>query len=323
MKLVAYFIFAATSLAQQPGWFSEKEYENVKVTFDYKLAQWAEASFVLRTPKIGRPIQQGVAVFLAHDFHRKPGNYTTGALAGIEPPTKLLPPTYDKWHTVQLTLVQNRLTVHHNGELLQDTRLPVQKLSKGHLHFADLLHKYEIRNFKATKLEATEFGDKATYVETWSPWNLRDAGTWTTSPNSATGSNGHGINYATPNLKDFLFAVEVKSTNNANGGIFFRGSANKQENRGFEVQIYSPLDSVFPTGSIYGLARSRIAESTEGNWFYMQVLVQGRTCTVWVNGVQIAETTDLPANLTSGQIGLQIHMENTQVQWRNLRALTL
>ena len=115
----------------------------------------------------------------------------------------------------------------------------------------------------------------------------------------------------------------MKSTNNANGGIFFRGSADEKEARGFEVQIYSPLDSVFPTGSIYGLTRSRIATSTEGHWFYLQVQVLGRICTVWVDGVAVAETVELPPALIEGRIGLQIHMENTQVEWRNIRALRL
>ena len=304
--------------AQQPGFYSDREFENAKVTFEYKLDQWAEAAVVLRTPKIGRPVQQGVAVFLAHDFHQKEGTYTTGALAGLKPPLKLLKPTYNIWHKIELTLEANHLTVIQDNERLQDTDLPPQKQGKGYLHFAQLLHKYEIRNLKIEEL-ATQ----SKPIENWEPWQLRDAGTWQTGPNSATGSNGHGINYAKPILKDFLFSAEIQSTNQANGGIFFRGSPDKQQNRGFEVQIYSPLDSVFPTGSIYGIERSKIAANTEGEWFYMQVLVRGQTCTVWVNGVEVATTNKLPANLTEGQIGLQIHMENTQVQWRNLRAFKL
>jgi hypothetical protein len=51
--------------------------------------------------------------------------------------------------------------------------------------------------------------------------------------------------------------------------------------------------------------------------------VIGRTCKVWVDGVEVANTSDLPADLEAGQIGLQIHMENTQVEWRQIRALKL
>jgi hypothetical protein len=304
--------------AQQPGYFSPREFENAKVTFEYKLDQWAEAAVVLRTPKVGRPIQQGVAVFLAHDFHKREGTYTTGALAGLEPPLKLLPPTYNIWHKLELYLEGSHLVVRQDGELIQNASLPIHKRGKGHLHFASLIHNYEIRNLKIEELTPKE-----TYTEDWRPWQLRDAGTWQTGPNSATGANGHGIQYGQPTLKNFLFTAEIQSTNNANGGIFFRGSPDKQKDRGFEVQIYSPLDSVFPTGSIYGLVRSTIATNTEGRWFYMQVLVEGQSCTVWVDGVQVATTNTLPRNLTEGQIGLQIHMENTKIEWRNLRALKL
>jgi hypothetical protein len=319
MKLLAYVIVLASTLAaQQPGWFSDREYQNVHVTFEYRLARWAEASFVLRTPQIGRPVQQGVAVFLAHDFHAKPGLYTTGAVAGLKAPHKLLPPTFNVWHTVDLTLKGNELTLQHDGELLQQATLPIQKTGKGYLHFADLQHKYEVRNFKASDL-----GDTATFIDKWQPWRLRDAGTWQTGSNSATGSNGHGINYASPLLKDFLFSAEIKATANANGGIFFRGNADKGSLRGFEIQVYSPLDSVYPTGSIYGLERSSISTPTADRWFYLQVLATGAECRVWVDGVEVAHTTNLPSSLLTGQIGLQIHMENSEVTYRALRALKL
>jgi hypothetical protein len=314
MTLLAFLLLTA----QQPGYFTDQEFENAKVTFEYKLDQWAEAAIVLRTPKIGRPIQQGVAVFLAHDFHEREGTYTTGALAGTKPPLQLLPPTYNVWHKAELTLMADQLEFSQDGQLLQRATLPPHKRGKGHIHFATLLHKYEIRNLKIEDLGTSE-----SYVDNWQPWKLRDAGTWQTSTNSATGSNGHGINYGAPALKDFLFSAEVFSTNNANGGVFFRGSPDKNINRGFEVQIYSPLDSVYPTGSIYGLKRSTIASNTEGRWFYLQVQVIGRTCKVWVDGVEVANTSDLPADLEAGQIGLQIHMENTQVEWRQIRALKL
>lgn len=321
MKLLAYFMIAGVVAAQTPGpgWFSDREYENLKLRFDYKLAQWAEAAVVLRTPQTGRPVQQGVSITLAHDFHKTLGTYTTGAVSGLKVPLRLLPESYGVWHSVEIVLDDLRLTVKLDGELIQDAKLPEQKLAKGYLHFPDLHHKYEIRNLSVVAAAR----DHSNYVDAWQPWSLRGAGTWQSAANSATGSDGHGILYGTPKLKDFLFSAEVKATNFANGGVFFRGAPNEKLPRGFEVQIYSPLDSVFPTGSIYGLARSHIATDTENRWFYLQVLVRGRRCQVWVDGVAVAETDALPEGLNDGQIGLQIHMEKTSVEWKNLRALRL
>lgn len=311
-------LLAPTLRAQQPGWFSESEHENVLVTFEYKMAQWAEGALVLRTSKVGRPMEQGVAVFLAHDFHNKMGRYITGAIAGQQEPKRHLPPSYDKWRKAEVRLEGQLITVSIDGEELNRALLPIEKSGKGHIHFADLLHKYEIRN-----IAIKDLGTRHTYVEQFAPFTLRGAGEWTTGTNSARGANGHGINYATPVLRDFLFSADIKATNHSNGGIFFRGAADEKKPRGFEVQIYSPLDAVFPTGSIYNLVRSTIASDTENRWFHMRVLVRGRNCLVWVDGVLVATTDQLPAELEQGQIGLQIHMENTSVEWRNLRAIRL
>lgn len=315
--LICYLAACALSLAQGPGWWSAREYENVRVRFEYKLAQWAEAAVVFRTPQVGRPIQQGVAVFLAHDFHQKPGLYTTGALAGKVPPLRLLPPSYEVWHQVEITLDGEELNVSHDGELLQMARVGPESLGKGFLHFAALEHKYSIRNWTVEELPVRQ-----SYIETWAPFQLRgNGGEWQLGKDSLRGANGHGIQYAAPQLADFVFSAEVKSTNRANGGIFFRGSADEKKPRGFEVQIYSPLDAVFPTGSIYGQVRSTVASETENRWFHLRVLVQGSRCVVWVDGVLVAES-DLIEE-TQGQIGFQIHMENTAVEWRNIRAVRL
>jgi hypothetical protein len=319
LRSCIFFLCVGCLLGQSgPGYTSAEEYENVELSFEYKLAQWAEAAVVLRAPTAGRQLNSGVAVFLAHDFHKKLGMHVTGAVAGIAPPLRLLPPSFGVWHKVELRLDDDLLEMKHDGELLQRTNLAAHKLGKGFIHLADLQHKYEVRGWKLRSLPERE-----RYVSLSGPLQLRGAGEWSLSGDTIRGANGHGINYAAPVLKDFLFSAEVKAMNHANGGVFFRGSADEKKDRGFEVQIYSPLDSVFPTGSIYGLARSSVAADTEERWFFLQVMVEGRKCRVWVDGVQVAETAELPAALLEGQVGFQIHMENTSVEWRRPRARVL
>jgi hypothetical protein len=314
-----FLLFVGCLLGQSgPGYTSAEEYENVELSFEYKLAQWAEAAVVLRAPGSGRQLNSGVAVYLAHDFHKKMGMHVTGAVAGVAPPLRLLPPSFGVWHRVELRLDGELLELKHDGELLQRAQLAGHKLSKGFIHLADLQHKYEVRSWKVKALPERE-----RYVSLSGPLQLRGAGEWSQTGDLIRGANGHGINYAGPVLKDFVFSAEVKATNHANGGVFFRGSPNEKKDRGFEVQIYSPLDSVFPTGSIYGLTRSSVAADTEDRWFYLQVMVEGRKCRVWVDGVLVAETAELPAALVEGQVGYQIHMENTSVEWRRPRARVL
>ena len=116
-------------------------------------------------------------------------------------------------------------------------------------------------------------------------------------------------------------SVIVRSHNRTNSGIFLRGEP-EGKNRGFEVQIYSPVDSVYPTGSVYGRQRSSITADYEDRWFLMQIRVEGGP--VWLDGETAAEFDGLPDELRKpGRIGLQIHMEDTSVEFRDLRVRPL
>jgi len=107
-------------------------------------------------------------------------------------------------------------------------------------------------------------------------------------------------------------------------GIFLRGSPSGKK-RGFEVQIYSPIDGVYPTGSIYGIARAALtADSWEGRWFHMQIVLEGRRCVVRLDGATVAQTERLPERYDSpGRIGLQIHKEAAAVEFKDLRVRLL
>ncbi|MDX2268396.1 MAG: family 16 glycoside hydrolase [Bryobacter sp.] len=312
-----FFWLPTVLLAQGPGWTSEREYENVRIEFEYKLEQWAEAALCLRTATVGRPVAQGVSLFLAHDFHQKEGLYTTGALAGRQKPLRLLPASFGVWHKAEVLLDGAEFSFRLDGELLQYTSLPEELLGKGFLHWADLGHGYEVRNWKVEDL-----GAKQSYVEAWSPYQLRGGGgEWQLAPAAAVAANGHGIQYGAPVLEDFVFVAEVKASALANGGIFLRGSPEEGKDRGFEVQIYPVRDAVFPTGSIYGLTRAQIASDTAARWFQLRVLVKGTHCQVWVDGVLVAESWEVPPG--RGRIGLQIHNDKGQVEWRRMRAWKL
>ena len=70
----------------QPNWLhTAREYENFRLRFEYNLSQWAEAAVMVRAPRLGRPMQAGLAVFLGHDFHNNLTAYVTGAVAGVLP----------------------------------------------------------------------------------------------------------------------------------------------------------------------------------------------------------------------------------------------
>ena len=321
---------STSGAGNQPNWLrSESEYENFRLTFEYKLAQWTEAAVILRAPAAGRPMQSGIAIFLAHDFHENVTPYITGAIAGVIPPLKRLPTSFNTWHTADVVLDGDRLKVAIDGVTVQDVGLSEHpelrhRLRRGFIGFPDLGHAYTIRNLRIAERPSREKFVELFDGRTLKGWDLRGEGTWSVRDGAIQGANGHGILYAPPVFTDFELTALVRSHNRVNAGIFLRGSPNPKEHRGFEVQIYSPVDSVYPTGSVYAKTRARISADYEERWFLMQIRVEGSRCVVRLDGETVAEYDKLSGrDLQRGRIGLQVHMENASVEFRDLRVRPL
>ena len=305
-----------------PNWLrSGREYEDFRLRFEYKLNQWAEAAVILRAPRAGRPIHSGVAIQLAHDFHNEITPHVTGAIMGVRAPAAKVAGDYGTWHRVDVTFKGERLKAVIDGVTVQDVDVP-DKPRRGFIGFPDLGHGYAVKN-----VAIEDLGTPARYVELFDGqsldgWKLRGAGEWSVRDGAITGANGHGILYAPPAFTDFELTALVRAHNRANGGIFLRGSPDEEQPRGFEVQIYNVPDAVYPTGSVYGIERSRIFADYDDEWIFMEVLVHGRHCRVRINGDTVAGTDKLPPP-RSGRIGLQIHLENASVEFRDLRVRPL
>ena len=155
-------------------------------------------------------------------------------------------------------------------------------------------------------------------------WQLRGGGTWDVHDGAIRGADGHGILYAAPVFRNFELTLLVRSHNRVNSGVFLRGSPDPKAHRGFEVQIYSPVDSVYPTGSVYAKARSRLEADFEERWFLMQIRVQGRHCDVRLDGAAAAAFDALRGpDQEAGRLGLQIHLDDASVEFRDVRVRPL
>lgn len=306
-----------------PNWIRTlDEFENFHLRFEYKLAQWAEAAVILRAPQTDRPQQAGLTIVLAHDFHKETTPYITGAIAGAKSPLQTFPPSFEVWHAVEIHAVGSLLKVMIDGVTMQDLDLSkspalAHRLKRGVIGFPDMGYAYAVR-----KIELEDLGSPTRFVTLTgiSNWGKRgDSGNWKEEYGIIEGSNGHSILYAPQAFSNFELTTAVRSHNRVNSGIFLRGQP-EGPNRGFEIQIYSPVDSVYQTGSIYGRSRSRLQAELEERWFLLQILVEGKSCKVWVDGEHVAEFSDLPKEVLSpGRVGLQIHLENATVEFRDLR----
>lgn len=313
-----------------PNWLrTEREYENFRLHFEYKLAQWAEAAVYLRAPREGRPAQSGIAILLAHDFHKEINSYVTGGIAGVRPPKTLLQPGFGVWQSVDILLDGDRLRVVIDDILLQDADLSQDpelrfRLRRGFIGFPDMGYAYSLRN-----LQIDDLGNREKLADLFDGrsldgWQLRGGGYWSVHEGVLQGANGHGVLYAPGVYADFELTLLVRTHNRVNSGVFLRGAVDEKQSRGFEVQIYSPIDGVYPTGSVYGIERSRIEADLEGRWLLLQIRVQGGRCLVRVDGTTVAESDRVPeANREPGRIGLQIHKEDAWVEFRDLRVRRL
>lgn len=322
-----------TGLGHAPNWLrTAGEYEDFRLVFEYKLDQWAEAAVILRAPRTARPQHAGLTLVLTHDFHNESTSHTTGAILAVRPPQWKMPEpeTWGRWHRTVIELRGSRLHASIDGHAVQDldtSAVPAlaHRLRRGHIGFPDMGHAYSVRN-----IEITDLGRPTQYIalrpspalESW----LRrgDSGQWrVTADGTVEGSNGHSILYAPGEFADFEFTAAVRTHARVNGGVFLRGDP-AGPRRGFEVQIYSPVDSVYPTGSIYGRIRSSLSADLEGVWFLLQVRVRGQRIQVWIDGQPVAESNQLPKELLApGRIGLQIHSDRASIEFRDLRVRPL
>lgn len=263
---------------------------------------------------------------LAHDFHRTKDAYVTGGIPGALAPRVALPESWGAWHKAAILLEGDRLTAAIDGVTVQDVDLAAHtelryRLKRGYIGFPDLGHAWAVRNVRIEDLgfrhEMVDLFDGKSLAG----WKLRDAGNWSVREGSIYGANGHGILYAEPSFENFELTLMARSRNRANGGVFLRGQPQGPE-RGFEVQIYSPPDAVYPTGSIYDIERARLMSDFEDRWFLMQIIVEDGTCVVRLDGDTVART-DQVEKRKPGRIGLQIHSDNASIDFRDIRVRPL
>ena len=314
-----------TGRGNEPNWLhTAREYENFWLHFEYRLAQWGEAAVILRAPRYGRPMQAGISLYLAHDYHTNAALWSTGAIPGVRAPSHPPNPSFDEWHSVDISIDGDRFTASVDGQPVQDFALSGdnelrRRLRKGFIGFPDLGYKYWLRNIRLEDLGArTKFVDPL--GATLEGWDLRGSGEWQVRDGVLSAWSGDGILYAPGTYGDFEVSLLVRPHDHVNSGVFLRGSPDLKSSRGFEVQIYSPIDSVYPTGSIYNLVRSKITAAYEERWFLMQINVEGSRCLVRIDGATVAETERLPDNLAKqGRIGLQFHSAGAWVEFREIR----
>ena len=113
--------------------------------------------------------------------------------------------------------------------------------------------------------------------------------------------------------KNFVLALEFRTTADANSGVFVRSP---QETGGYEVQIWRQQPAGYNTGSIVGTAKTARDFTFKPNeWNQLQITADGDRLVVVLNGETTLDTRD--AKFPDGHIRLQY--QQFPIAFRNIK----
>lgn len=131
---------------------------------------------------------------------------------------------------------------------------------------------------------------------------------------------------------NFHFKADVRTTPGSNSGIYFHTVFQEKRwpKQGYEAQVNNTHRDKRKTGSLYGVEDVYEVLINDNEWFAYEIIVQGKTVTIRVNGQTVVSYTE-PADphgrsgidpgrvLSQGTFALQAHDPWSKVYYANLR----
>lgn len=135
-------------------------------------------------------------------------------------------------------------------------------------------------------------------------------------------------------FKNFHLKVEVMTEPRSNGGIYFHTKYQPEgwPKGGFECQVNNTHSDWIKTGSLYGVVNIANSPAQDQKWWTQEILVQGRSVTVIVDGKRVFQYTeslgaqpgtDFERKLNEGTFALQGHDPGSTIRYRNIRVKRL
>lgn len=132
------------------------------------------------------------------------------------------------------------------------------------------------------------------------------------------------------NFKNFEFKADVMTHPGANSGIYIHTGYQQGgwPEKGYEIQVNNSHTDWRRTGSVYGIQDIKEVYVKDGEWYTMDITVQGKRIIVKINGKVVNDYTE-PADLhrtggdaqrvlSSGTFALQGHDPNSLVYFKNI-----
>ncbi len=151
-------------------------------------------------------------------------------------------------------------------------------------------------------------------------WRAHGLGRWRVNNGvlSVTGGFGY-LASACDTFTDFILSLDVRASDGANSGVFFRakhpGFGLRPWPVGYEAQIDNN-DSENPTGSLYKIQTANSIFTQDGEWLSMEVRCINNRFTILINDEIVVEQND--ETFKRGFIAFQGHHPNCKVEYKNI-----
>ena len=308
-----------------PAWLrSDKQYENFDFRGEFFIQGWMNSGIYLHAPEHGRNTWVGMKINLFHKQETKMLPESIGAIFPIVAPRKVNVRNRGEWNTFRIVMDWPRLQVWTNDEVVQDVdveSVPAlhHRLRRGYLGFESLSYPIRFRNLRLRELPSKErwqvLYEKPEDLANWEV--VEGKARWETL-GPVLRSDGLGHLATRESFRDFELHTYIRSSQYSNGGILFRAEGEGNRGRHYEIQLHDVEGAVYPTGSLYGFKRSVYPKIEPEQWFLLQLIVEGRRCTVRINGENVVEYSDLE-ELEPGRIMLQAHQAGRWIEYKQIR----
>lgn len=135
-------------------------------------------------------------------------------------------------------------------------------------------------------------------------------------------------------FKNFHLKAEVMTEPGSNGGIYFHTRYQEKgwPSAGFESQVNCTHSDWIKTGSLYGVVQVGHAFSKDRTWWTQEIIVEGNTVTVKVDGTTVLQYIEPPGaqagtaftrKIDQGTFALQGHDPKSTIRYRNIRVKRL
>ncbi len=146
------------------------------------------------------------------------------------------------------------------------------------------------------------------------------------------GNRGH-LFYDGQIPKNFEVHARVKTFPGANSGLYVCTAflENDWPKQGYEIQVNNSHTDWRRTASVYGIQDTKETYVKDGEWFDLNVIVQGNHITTKINGQIVIDYTESaersngtdPRKIQAGTIAIQAHDPKSKVAYQQIQVRNL